>query len=111
LQAWVDEPVAGRVVLVGDAWHSATPRMAQGGSLAAEDALVLAAELDARGLGGIDAALAGYSERRRPRTAHVQQTTAMRNRLAALPLEMRSQAIPRWEEISIGSFAPLVAEP
>jgi hypothetical protein len=41
----------------------------------------------------------------------VQQTTAARNQLAALPLEMRTQAIAHWEQISIGSFAPLVAEP
>jgi 2-polyprenyl-6-methoxyphenol hydroxylase-like FAD-dependent oxidoreductase len=110
-QAWVEDPAAGRVVLVGDAWHAATPSMAQGASLAAEDALVLAAELDEDGLGGIDAALASYSKRRRPRTAHVQQTTAVRNQLAALPLESRTQAIAHWEQISIGSFAALVPEP
>ena len=110
-QAWVDDPVAGRVVLVGDAWHAATPSMAQGASLAAEDASVLAQELDAHGTAAIDAALAAYSARRRPRTAHVQQATAARNRLAALPLEMRAQAIAGWEQISIGSFAPLVPEP
>ena len=50
--AWVEDPVAGRVVLIGDAWHATTPNMAQGGSMAAEDALVLARELgrDPRGL-------------------------------------------------------------
>jgi 2-polyprenyl-6-methoxyphenol hydroxylase-like FAD-dependent oxidoreductase len=110
-QAWVDDPVAGRVVLVGDAWHAATPSMAQGASLAAEDALVLAAELAAADHEGIDAALARYACRRRPRASHVQQATAVRNQLAALPLEHRRQAIDHWQEISIGSFAPLVAEP
>jgi 2-polyprenyl-6-methoxyphenol hydroxylase-like FAD-dependent oxidoreductase len=110
-QAWVEDPVTGRVVLVGDAWHAATPSMAQGASLAAEDALVLASELSNQGLEGIDAALACYAERRRPRTAHVQQTTAVRNQLAALPLESRAQAIAHWEEVSIGSFAPLVPGP
>lgn len=110
-QAWVDDPIAGRVVLVGDAWHAATPSMAQGASLAVEDAFVLAAELRVHGLEGIDAALGRYSERRRPRTAHVQQATAMRNQLAALPLEQRTRAIAHWEQISIGSFAPLVPEP
>jgi 2-polyprenyl-6-methoxyphenol hydroxylase-like FAD-dependent oxidoreductase len=110
-QAWVDDPVAGRVVLLGDAWHAATPSMAQGASLAAEDALVLASELGNQGLEGVDAALARYAERRRPRTAHVQQATEARNQLAALPLEMRTQVIAHWEQISIGSFAPLVPEP
>ncbi|MBV9798435.1 MAG: FAD-dependent monooxygenase [Solirubrobacterales bacterium] len=110
-QAWVEDPVADRVVLVGDAWHAATPSMAQGASLAFEDALVLAAELAAADQDGIDAALARYAQRRRPRTAHVQQATAVRNQLAALPLETRKQAINRWPEISIASFAPLVANP
>ena len=50
--------------------------------------------------------------RRRPRTAHVQETTAMRNGLAALPLEDRiSFVIPRWAELSAASFAALVPAP
>jgi 2-polyprenyl-6-methoxyphenol hydroxylase-like FAD-dependent oxidoreductase len=110
-QAWVKNPVAGRVVLVGDAGHAATPSMAQGASLAFEDALVLASELAGHGIESIDAALARYAQRRRPRTAHVQQATAVRNQLAALPLEMRTQAIAHWEQISIGSFAALVPQP
>jgi 2-polyprenyl-6-methoxyphenol hydroxylase-like FAD-dependent oxidoreductase len=107
-QSWVDDPVRGRVVLVGDAWHAATPSMAQGGSLAAEDALVLAQELSRA---PIHEALATYAARRLPRNRHVQEATAMRNRLAALPLAQRVGAVERWEEISIGSFAPLVPEP
>jgi 2-polyprenyl-6-methoxyphenol hydroxylase-like FAD-dependent oxidoreductase len=109
-RAWVEDPVAGRVVLVGDAWHAASPSMAQGASVAFEDALVLARELGGRGDDDIDAALGCYADRRRPRAAHVQQATALRNRLAALPLEGGAHAITRWEEISIGSFAPLVAQ-
>jgi hypothetical protein len=35
----------------------------------------------------------------------------MHNRLAALPLESRAQAISGWDQISIASFAPLVPEP
>jgi 2-polyprenyl-6-methoxyphenol hydroxylase-like FAD-dependent oxidoreductase len=54
-QVWVDMPVRGQVVLTGDAWHAATPSMAQGGLMAAEDALVLAAGPD------IAAALARYA--------------------------------------------------
>jgi 2-polyprenyl-6-methoxyphenol hydroxylase-like FAD-dependent oxidoreductase len=108
-QAWVDMPVRGRVVLAGDAWHAATPSMAQGGSMAAEDALVLLQELAAGP--DIDEALARYASRRRPRTAHVQETTAMRNGLAALPLEDRLGVVPRWAELSTASFAALVPTP
>jgi len=36
----------GRVVLIGDAAHSTTPHMGQGGGMAIEDAVVLAEELD-----------------------------------------------------------------
>ncbi len=31
--AWVEDPVAGKVVLIGDAWHAATPNMAQGAAM------------------------------------------------------------------------------
>jgi 2-polyprenyl-6-methoxyphenol hydroxylase-like FAD-dependent oxidoreductase len=109
-QVWVDMPVRGQVVLTGDAWHAATPSMAQGGLMAAEDALVLAQELAAGP--DIDAALARYASHRRPRTAHVQETTAMRNRLAALPLVDRVGFVARhWAELSVASFAALVPAP
>jgi 2-polyprenyl-6-methoxyphenol hydroxylase-like FAD-dependent oxidoreductase len=109
-QVWVEVPVRGRVVLVGDAWHATTPNMAQGGSMAAEDALVLAQELAAGP--GIDEALARYAVRRLPRTRHVQDTTAMRSSIAALPLPDRlGFVIPNWAELSTGAFAPLVPEP
>jgi FAD-dependent urate hydroxylase len=109
-QVWVDMPVAGRVVLAGDAWHATTPSMAQGGSMAAEDALVLAQELEA--VPDIDAALNRYARRRLPRTRHVQQTTAMRNGLAALPLADRASfVIPNWAGLSKDSFAALVPAP
>ncbi|MGD0560437.1 MAG: FAD-dependent monooxygenase [Streptosporangiaceae bacterium] len=110
--AWTEDPVAGRVVLIGDAWHAATPSMAQGAAMAAEDALVLAQELgrDPRH-GAIGGALRRFAARRLPRVRHVQETTAMRNQLAALPLEQRLGVIPHWEDISVASFAPLVSEP
>jgi 2-polyprenyl-6-methoxyphenol hydroxylase-like FAD-dependent oxidoreductase len=110
--AWVQNPVAGHVVLIGDAWHATTPNMAQGAAMAAEDALVLAQELgrDLR-RGAIGDALRRFAARRLPRVRHVQDTTAMRNQLAALPLEQRLGVVPHWEEISVASFAPLVSEP
>jgi 2-polyprenyl-6-methoxyphenol hydroxylase-like FAD-dependent oxidoreductase len=110
--AWVEDPVAGHVVLIGDAWHATTPNMAQGAAMAAEDALVLAQELNRdRRPGAIGDALRRFAVRRLPRVRHVQQTTAMRNQLAALPLEQRLGVMPHWEEISVASFAPLVSEP
>jgi len=51
----------GRVVLIGDAAHSATPHLGQGAAMAVEDAVVLAEEL---GQGDIPAALRAFMERR-----------------------------------------------
>jgi 2-polyprenyl-6-methoxyphenol hydroxylase-like FAD-dependent oxidoreductase len=109
-QVWVEEPVHGRVVLLGDAAHATTPSMAQGASMAAEDALVLARELAAAP--DIDAGLIRYQSRRLLRTRHVQQVTAMRNTLAALTLQDRTAFVsPKWAELSIDSFAALTPEP
>jgi len=110
--AWVEDPVAGRAVLIGDAWHATTPSMAQGAAMAAEDALVLAQELgrDPRPC-AIGGALRRFAARRLPRVRHVQDTTAMRNQLATLPLEQRLGVLPHWEQISVACFAPLVGEP
>ena len=110
--AWVEDPVAGHVVLIGDAWHATTPNMAQGAAMAAEDALVLAQELDRdHRPSAIGGALRRFTARRLARVRHVQETTAMRNQLAALPLEQRLGVVPHWEQISVASFAPLVSEP
>lgn len=114
-QAWVEHPVAGRVVLTGDAWHAASPSMAQGGAMAAEDALVLAQELGRQAPDAqpdpVGDALGRYVARRRPRLRHVQEATAMRTRLASLPLAQRLGVVPAWEQISVQSFAPLVPDP
>ncbi len=65
---------ARRVVLVGDAAHATTPFMGQGGSMALEDAVVLADVLGgaARGDTSVEAALARFEERRFPRVQFVQ---------------------------------------
>jgi 2-polyprenyl-6-methoxyphenol hydroxylase-like FAD-dependent oxidoreductase len=65
---WHDD----RTVLVGDAAHPVGS--GQGASMAIEDAIVLAQELQARG--SVAAALAGYDERRRPRVAKMAKTAA-----------------------------------
>ncbi|MBT2225719.1 FAD-dependent monooxygenase [Nonomuraea sp. NEAU-A123] len=60
----------GRVVLIGDAAHAVTPHLAQGAGMAMEDALVLAAELDATR--SVPDALAAFMARRLPRVRFVQ---------------------------------------
>lgn len=51
----------GRVVLIGDAAHSATPHLGQGAAMAVEDAVVLAEELAAK---DVDTALRAFMDRR-----------------------------------------------
>ena len=59
----------GRVVLLGDAVHAATPHMGQGAALAVEDAVVLAEELDTAR--SVENALANYVGRRFERCRQV----------------------------------------
>lgn len=63
----------GPVVLIGDAAHACSPTLAQGGSLAVEDAVVLAEEL-ARGVDR-ETALAAFVARRKPRVDWVRERT------------------------------------
>lgn len=55
--------VKGRVALLGDAGHSTTPDIGQGGCAAMEDAIVLATALQTNSL-GIEDALLRYQEKR-----------------------------------------------
>ncbi|MFY1700655.1 FAD-dependent monooxygenase [Micromonospora sp. WMMA1923] len=73
----------GRVVLVGDAAHATAPTLSQGAAMALEDAVVLAESLSGTAsatAGGVEAALARYESRRRPRTRWVRDRTRDRNR-------------------------------
>jgi len=72
----------GRVVLIGDAAHATAPNMAEGASLAMEDALVLAECLAADA--DVPAALAAFVRRRSARVLHVQHMTRRRDRLRYL---------------------------
>lgn len=60
----------GRVALLGDAGHSTTPDIGQGGCQAFEDAIVLAMALQTNTL-GIEDALVRYQNRRNERTAEL----------------------------------------
>jgi 2-polyprenyl-6-methoxyphenol hydroxylase-like FAD-dependent oxidoreductase len=63
----------GRVVLIGDAAHSSTPFMGQGGAMALEDALLLAEMLD--GASDMPAVLTAFSTRRFDRCKFVQDVS------------------------------------
>ncbi|XP_004301737.1 PREDICTED: zeaxanthin epoxidase, chloroplastic-like isoform X1 [Fragaria vesca subsp. vesca] len=61
---------AGRVVLVGDAWHPMTPNLGQGACCALEDSVILARKLAAAiesGPAAIEDALSSYGSERWPR--------------------------------------------
>ena len=74
-QVTVAEPWArGRVLIGGDAAHATSPHMAQGAAMAAEDAIVLAAELG-RGE-NLGPALDAWYQRRLPRASLVQNYSA-----------------------------------
>ncbi|MFD9564208.1 FAD-dependent monooxygenase [Streptomyces sp. NPDC059994] len=58
--------VTGRAALLGDAAHAMTPNLGQGANQALEDAVTLAALLDA--YPDVESALSAYDRHRRPRT-------------------------------------------
>ena len=74
LPRWQD----GRTVLLGDAAHPMLPYLAQGATMALEDAWALAAALDAA---PPPAALAAYEAARKPRTARVQRQSRANARI------------------------------
>ncbi len=64
----------GRILIGGDAAHATSPHMAQGAAMAAEDAIVLAAELDQGQR--LDQSLQAWYQRRMPRATLVQNYSA-----------------------------------
>ena len=89
---------AGRLVLLGDACHPMLPFLAQGATMALEDAWVLAAALDAAA--DPAAGLAAYAAARRPRTARVQRAAARSGRLYHLGPGLRAAA-----DLGLGAVA------
>jgi 2-polyprenyl-6-methoxyphenol hydroxylase-like FAD-dependent oxidoreductase len=87
----VDTCVHGRVVLIGDAAHAMSPNMAEGASMALEDALVLTHMLTTHG--SLAEALSAFVERRRARIRWVQQRTHRRDRIRTLPVPLRNLAL------------------
>ena len=80
----------GRVVLIGDAAHTAPPTMAQGAALALEDAAVLA-ELLIGGSAVDDGLWRAFSERRHPRVKWVIDASTQ---ICQLLLDGTSDGVP-----------------
>jgi FAD-dependent urate hydroxylase len=97
----------GAVVLVGDAAHGMSPNMAEGASLAFEDALVLAASL--RDAKTVREALAGFVTRRQTRTGWVRAQTHRRDRTRNLPPALRNLVLRTFgRQIFRSNYRPLV---
>ena len=106
----LDRCVDRRVVLVGDAAHAASPNMAQGASMALEDAQILA---DALSSGDSPLqALARFAARRRARVRWVQQRTHRRDRIRGLPWWLRDLSLGlAGAAIYKADYAPLFDQP
>ncbi len=73
----------GRIVILGDAAHAATPHLASGGAIALEDAVVLGEEL--RGAADVPSALARFSDRRFERCRLVVEASSTLNKWQLYP--------------------------
>jgi len=101
---------SGRVILIGDAAHATSPMMGQGGSMAMEDALVLAEILDAAP--DVAAAKEAFVARRRPRVAWVRQQSLAVGEMLRLPASVRDPALrERGKNAFCERFGPLTARP
>ena len=72
----------GRITLLGDAAHAATPDMGQGGCMAIEDALVLARSLSQKQ--DLTSAFSHYETARKPRTTWMMKQSRTLGRIAQL---------------------------
>ena len=100
----------GRVVLIGDASHASSPNMAEGGSMALEDALVLADLVVT--MPDVPQALGAYRSRRIERVEHVQATTHRRDRLRYLhPFVRRAVMGAAGHRVFRAHYRPLLAPP
>lgn len=103
----------GRVALIGDAAHSSTPFMGQGGAMAIEDAVVLSDML--ANAGDLPATLSSFGTRRFERCRFVQDVSRQVGQAGAT--EDLAAATARNERMRIGaqsdvdSFYARIAEP
>jgi 2-polyprenyl-6-methoxyphenol hydroxylase-like FAD-dependent oxidoreductase len=103
----------GRVVLVGDAAHSSSPFMGQGGAMALEDGLVLAEML--AGADDVPCACAAFSERRFERCKFVQEESRRVGQAGAVEnLEattIRNERMRAGAQRDVDAFYARIAEP
>jgi len=107
---WVEQECwrSGRVVLIGDAAHASSPMMGQGGSLAVEDAWVLAEALHSSD--SVERALDAYVVRREPRVRWVRQESQAADESLRLPVAARNAALrSRGADMMEHRFRPLTA--
>ena len=81
----------GRVVLIGDASHASSPMMGQGGSMALEDALVMAELL--HGTRQVQTAMEAFVARRLPRVGWVQHHSRAAGEMFGAPPGVRNLAL------------------
>ncbi len=108
----VDPPAwhRGRVLLIGDAAHATPPHAGQGGSMALEDAVVLAEILATTR--DVPAALLAYTERRRDRVEWVRSQSRAAGDAWARPPAARNAALrERGDAILRERYLPLRARP
>jgi 2-polyprenyl-6-methoxyphenol hydroxylase-like FAD-dependent oxidoreductase len=100
----------GRAVLIGDAAHATSPNMAEGASMALEDAWVLA-ELLTSGAPTAEC-LSRFEARRTPRVRWVREQTHRRDRTRNLPAPLRALVLGRaGKRIFKANHRPLLAAP
>jgi 2-polyprenyl-6-methoxyphenol hydroxylase-like FAD-dependent oxidoreductase len=103
----------GRVVLIGDAAHSSSPFMGQGGAMALEDGLVLAGMLAAAD--DIASACIAFSERRFERCRFVQEESRRVGQAGAVEnLEatvIRNERMRSGAQRDVDAFYARIAEP
>jgi 2-polyprenyl-6-methoxyphenol hydroxylase-like FAD-dependent oxidoreductase len=102
--------VQGPAVLIGDAAHATSPNMAEGASLALEDAWVLAEILTSGA--PLAECLQRFQARRMPRVRWVQQQTHRRDRMRNLPMPVRAAVLGLFgQRIIHANYRPLLAIP
>jgi len=100
----------GRVVLIGDAAHASSPMMGQGGSMAMEDASVLAETL--RSSARVETALDVFAARRQPRVEWVQRGSRAVGEMLCMPPDVRNAILrERGATLLHARFQPLTASP